>query len=72
MLGSNPSVEHKTNNVWLVFIVISKGQITSDWSKTGPTDFLYPFSSRRTPSPCLVRFLGPGQKAHELSQKRMS
>ena len=30
-----------------------------------------------TPSPCLVRFLGPGQKAHEpkpheLSQKRMS
>ena len=30
-----------------------------------------------TPGPCLVRFLGPGQKAHEpkpheLSQKRMS
>ena len=39
--------------------------------------FMEGTNKENTPSPCLVRFLGPGQKAHEpkpheLSQKRMS
>ena len=45
--------------------------------KNLPKLILKKIDALNTPGPCLVRFLGPGQKAHEpkpheLSQKRMS